>query len=478
MRRLLSLLALAASLGSAEPIRALIFSGRNNHDWRTTTPYLKRLLERTGRFDVRVVEEPAGTTAATLAGYGLLVLDYQGPRWGAATEQAVEAFVRGGKGLVAVHAASYAHGGNEILGDNHARTGVKEPPWKEYGEMLGATWSLEEKPVTGHAPRHLFTVKFADAQHPIARGVEPFRIHDELYHSFRMKPGVHVIAAAFDDPANGGTGKDEPLLWTVAYGKGRVFHTALGHDVAAMQTPGFMTTFVRGAEWAAAGEVTLPPKPPSRTNADAVRVEVITGGHDHHASFYGIFENLPDLRVDVNPHPDAFRPRVLKETDVVVLYDMVQELPEARRKIARQYLESGKGMVVLHHAIANYQDWRWWWEEVVGGRYLLKPDLGLPASTYKHDEEMLVTPAGSHPITEGIGQFFITDEVYNGMWLSPQAKPLLKSDHAGDPVVAWISPYAKARVVYIQLGHDRLAHEHPVYGRLVHRAVLWAAGKL
>jgi len=81
-------------------LRVLLLSGRNNHDWRTTTPFLRQLLVDTGRFDVRVVEEPAGLTAQTLAVYDLVVSDYCGPRWGAATEQALVDFVRAGKGLV------------------------------------------------------------------------------------------------------------------------------------------------------------------------------------------------------------------------------------------------------------------------------------------------------------------------------------------------------------------------------------------
>ena len=88
----------------AGKVRALIFSGRNNHDWRTSTPHLEDLLTRTGHFDVRVVEEPAGTTAATLAAYEVIVLDYMGPRWGDATEHAVANFVKSGKGLVVVTA--------------------------------------------------------------------------------------------------------------------------------------------------------------------------------------------------------------------------------------------------------------------------------------------------------------------------------------------------------------------------------------
>ena len=106
-------------------IRVLIFSGRNNHDWRTTTPFLRKLLVDSGRFDVRVEEEPVGVTEATLAAYDVLVLDYQGPRWGGVTEKAVENFVKSGKGLVAVHAANYAFSGLEVLADNHRPSGLK-----------------------------------------------------------------------------------------------------------------------------------------------------------------------------------------------------------------------------------------------------------------------------------------------------------------------------------------------------------------
>jgi uncharacterized protein len=243
----------------AEPVRVLIFSGQNNHDWRSTTPFLKQILLTTGRFDVRVIEEPMGVSSATLASYDVLVLDYMGPRWGAGTERAVVDFVRSGKGLVAVHGASYAFTGLEILGDGHTRTGRFEPPWPEYLEMVGGYWAKEE-PATGHGRLHSFKVRFSDPSHPIAQGLgDSFIATDELYHHLRLRPEARILARAFSDPETGGTGKEEPILWTVHHGKGRVFYTALGHDVAAMQEPGFVTTFARGAEWAATGKVTLPP---------------------------------------------------------------------------------------------------------------------------------------------------------------------------------------------------------------------------
>ncbi len=171
MAKLAYLLFLCGALGAAEtlPIKTLIFSGHNNHDWRSTTPFLKKILLESGRFDVRVEEEPRGTTAATLAGYDLLVLDYQGPRWGAETEKAVDAFVRSGKGLVGVHAAGYAFAGLEVLGDRHVRTGLVEPAWPEFFAMLGGRWQTGP-PKTGHGQRHSFRVRFTDSSHPIASG--------------------------------------------------------------------------------------------------------------------------------------------------------------------------------------------------------------------------------------------------------------------------------------------------------------------
>ncbi len=264
-------------------IRVLILSGENNHDWRTTTPCLRNLLLNTGRFDVRVNEEPTGMTAATLAAYNVVVLDYNGPRWGPTAEKALSDFVRSGGGLVAVHGANWAFSGLVILGAHHIPTGMMEPAWPEYKEMLGGVWS-DQPPASGHAPRHKFMVNIVDRNHPITAGLPAsFEADDELYHNLHMIPGVHILATAYDDPkfkgagpqsppAKGGwphldmtpTGRNEPLLWTVRYGRGRTFYTALGHDVKAEEMPGFSTTFVRGVEWAATGTVRAP-EPPLRS---------------------------------------------------------------------------------------------------------------------------------------------------------------------------------------------------------------------
>ena len=275
-----------ASLFKHGAIRALILTGQNNHDWRATTPLLRTLLLNTGRFDVRVNEEPTGMTSATLAPYDVVILNYNGPRLGRVAEEALENFVRSGKGLVGVHGANWAFSGLVVLAENSRPTDILESPWAEFKQMIGGVWS-DKPPASGHAPRHKFQVKFVDQKDPITAGLaSEFEADDELYHNIHMASNVHILATAYDDPRNtpesaaatvsetvrqsaasspargkmprldmNPTGKDEPVLWTVQYGKGRTFYTALGHDVKAMEMPGFATTFVRGVEWAGSGTV-------------------------------------------------------------------------------------------------------------------------------------------------------------------------------------------------------------------------------
>ncbi len=232
-------------------VKVLILTGVNNHDWPATTPVLRQILEQTGRFEVRVNEEGRGNGPETFAPYDVLLLNYNdmhhtaGPWWDDRARQALLDFVRNGKGLVSYHSANNAFWG-----------------WEEYDKLVGGTW----RETASHAPYHTYTVKIVDGENPITRGMPPtFTETDELYERLSMQPNIHLLATAYDDPSNCGkkgkhcgTGKDEPLIWTLNYGTGRVFQTALGHDVRAMDSPGFRLTLVRGTEWAATGEVTIP----------------------------------------------------------------------------------------------------------------------------------------------------------------------------------------------------------------------------
>lgn len=267
-----ALLLAFACVAFAAPKKVLIVDGQNNHKWQETTPVMKKLLEDTGLFQVDVATAPP--KGADISGfrpkfkdYAVVLSNYSdfggGSVWPEQTQRDFEEYVRNGGGFVSVHAADNAF-----------------PNWLEYNKMIaiGGWMGRDEKsgpyvrwrngkaerdmtPGKGghHGRPHEYKVAVRDAKHPITKGLPAEWMHakDELYDSLRgPAENLSVLATAYSDKSTGGTGEHEPALMTIAYGKGRVFHTILGHDVNAMQCTGFIVTLQRGVEWAATGKVT------------------------------------------------------------------------------------------------------------------------------------------------------------------------------------------------------------------------------
>jgi hypothetical protein len=259
------------AFSAGKPIRVLIIDGQNNHNWRATTPLMKRALEESGRFTVAVSSnlkpgDAPGQIADTvpfppdLTHYDVIVSNYNGEPWPAEFQKSFEERVRTGKiGLVIIHAADNAF-----------------PEWEEFNRMIGMGWRGPDAGAalevgdsgrwvivpkgglgSGHRYRGPFVVTVRDPRHPVTRGMPMEWLHaaDELYDHLRGPiENVHLLATAYSE----GTKAHEPMIWTVTYGRGRVFHTPMGHDVDAMRCVGFITTLRRGTEWAATGKVTLP----------------------------------------------------------------------------------------------------------------------------------------------------------------------------------------------------------------------------
>jgi type 1 glutamine amidotransferase len=222
----------AESAKAAARIRVVILTGSSDlpyHHWRESTAFLRGVLERTGRFDVKVIEEVRGITPATLEDFDVAVLNYNGPRWGVPAESAIEAFVRRGRGLVSFHGVSYGAFYGMVFNGGWKASPSGDLGWAAYGDLIGATW---DPPKIGHGARHVFDVKWVDRDHPVSRGLaESFQANDELYHRLDLKPSTHVLATAFSAPETGGTGRDEPIVWTNTFGAGRTLHITLGHDL-------------------------------------------------------------------------------------------------------------------------------------------------------------------------------------------------------------------------------------------------------
>ncbi|MFN7925721.1 MAG: ThuA domain-containing protein [Bryobacteraceae bacterium] len=271
--RFLILVLFAASAFGAGKIKLLLVDGQNNHKWQETSPVLRKMLEASGLFEVDVATTPpqGGDMKQfhpNFAAYKVVVSNYNGEPWSAETSAAFQKFVEHGGGFVTVHAADNAfpewaeYNKMIALGGWGNRT-EKDGPYAKFKEGKLVT---DMKPGKGghHGKRHSYELVTRNTTHPITKGLPAKWQHstDELYDSLRGPAGnITLLATAWSDPATGGTGDDEPMLFTIAYGKGRVFHTTLGHDVEAMSCPGFQATLLRGAEWAATGKVTQ--KPPA-----------------------------------------------------------------------------------------------------------------------------------------------------------------------------------------------------------------------
>jgi len=274
----------AMSLQGAAPIRVMILDGESGgpyHRWQVVTPVLQKELNETGIFQTDIVTTPpaAGDFSSFRPEFGkyqVVVLNYDAPdeRWPAAVKTSFEQYIQTGGGLVSVHAADNAFpkwkAFNEMLGVGG---------WRDRNENAGPMWYYKDgKLVSDTAPgnagshglRIPFQVTVRNPEHPIVKGLPSVWMHqgDELYSRLRG-PGGHmtVLATAYSDPANNGSGHDEPQLMVLSYGKGRIFHTTLGHDVNALSSVDFVVTFQRGTEWAATGAVTqrIPSTFPSAT---------------------------------------------------------------------------------------------------------------------------------------------------------------------------------------------------------------------
>jgi len=234
--------------------RVLVITGASNHHWEFTSRELVEMLAGSGKFRVDQTSDPAATLAdaEVLARYQALVLDYNGPRWGEQAEQNFVEAVRGGTGVVVVHAADNAF-----------------PGWVEYEQIVGHLW----RDGSGHGRFHPFDVEITDREHPITRDMADIVAHpDELYHGLVNVQGTdhRVLAVAESTKESGGTGRLEPMIMVGSFGAGRVFHTPLGHvwrgnafSRNSVRDVRFKDLIIRGTEWAATGDVTVQSTPPN-----------------------------------------------------------------------------------------------------------------------------------------------------------------------------------------------------------------------
>ncbi len=251
------------------PHKALIIDGQNNHsNWPDTTKMMQVYLEQTKLFSVEIArtanEGIDETFHPKFHDFDLVVSNYNGAAWPIDTQKDFVKYVEAGGGFAAVHAADNAF-----------------PEWPEYNRMIGlGGWGgrneasgplvyydskgkmvrdTSPKPGGNHGSQHAFAITIRDPDHPITKGMPGQWLHanDELYDSLRgPADDMNVLATAFSSAKHGGSERHEPMILVVQFGKGRVFHTPMGHGNDSQECVGFIVTFQRGCEWAATGKVT------------------------------------------------------------------------------------------------------------------------------------------------------------------------------------------------------------------------------
>lgn len=273
------LAAMSSPVCAQDTLKAVIVDGQNNHDWQACTPVLKDILQNSGIFKVDVATsppkgKPMDDFKPAFSRYDVVVLNYTGDAWPKDTQEAFVDYVRSGGGVVVVHAANNAF-----------------PKWEEFNEIIGlGGWGgrneksgpmvryrdgkvvRDTSPGRGgtHGPQRAYHVEIRDPDHPITKGLPEKWLHakDELYAQLRgPAKNLHLLATSLSKKTN----EHEPVLFTIRYGEGRIFHTVLGHGPYAMNCAGFAFTLQRGFEWAATGKVTLADVPANFPTEDEVR---------------------------------------------------------------------------------------------------------------------------------------------------------------------------------------------------------------
>lgn len=215
-----------------------------------------------------------------------------------------------------------------------------------------------------------------------------------------------------------------------------------------------------------------------------VRALLVYGGHAFNTNeFFAAFDAMPGIRFERAKFPEVaerLKPGLEQEFDVIVRYDMWRPSTETERKNFLDLMATGIGLVATHHCIASHPDWPDY-ARLIGGKYFVKPETfdgaDHPKSSFSHGEELRVKVVDSgHPVSRGMSDFDIHDETYLGVWLAPDARVLMTTDHPkNSPHLVWVREQGPARIAYIQLGHDAKAYANPAYQTLIRQAVLWAA---
>jgi len=464
--------------------KVLIVTGIDypGHKWKLTTPVLQKAISQDPRLIVTVTEKPSFLASPDLFNYDVIVLhfmDWEIPDPGPKARSNLQKFVRDGKGLVIVHFACGAF-----------------QDWPEFRSLAGRSWNPK---LRGHDPHGAFRVNISRPDHPITRGLESFDTVDELYTCLAGDRPIELLATAKSKV----DGKDYPMAFVHNYGRGRVFHCPLGHDVRALDTPPVQALFRRGAAWCAYLPPDFSPYLQRNYGKNAKQTQISTrprkivliagaASHDKVAHDWpgGVrllkkcldsAINVKGIRTDIVLNGWPKDAAALKDADAIVLLsDGLKSHPWAkpeRLKKIRQLAKKGVGLAFIHYAVTPPPGAEEDFLEWIGG-YWEKGYSKNPINTVE------VSPgAKKHPICRGWKSFTAKDEFYyqirfrkNDKRLTPVLTAMLPKDKPKREILAWtVERKDGGRGFGFTGGHYHANWQIESFRKMVLNAILWTA---
>ncbi len=231
------------SAGNAESLHVLIISGQNNHNWEQTTQQLETIFSENELFSFEVTLKPDTLKSDDFKHVDVVLSNWNSwpeneLRWPEKTENALIEYIKNGGGFVTFHAASSAFYN-----------------WPTFKKISTGAWIMNK---TSHGKNSTTEVLITNREHPITQRMTGFFIFDELWIDAEENLDFKVLGTAINKKLQQEGKASQPAIMVGNYGKGRIFHTILGHDARAMRNAGFRLLLQRGTEWAATGNVTQP----------------------------------------------------------------------------------------------------------------------------------------------------------------------------------------------------------------------------
>ncbi len=220
---------------------------------------------------------------------------------------------------------------------------------------------------------------------------------------------------------------------------------------------------------------------------EKIKVVIVTGGHDFDREpFFELFDSFEDIEhVEAvqSDESELFEDISGWNYDLIVLYNMTQEISPRRQENFVKLLEDGVGVLAIHHSIGAFQGWPEY-KRIIGSKFYLEETQQGGAihkvGSYKHDVDFrLYVKDSHHPVTRGLRDFLIHDETYKGCVFEPDNRVLLTTNHpTSDEAVCWVRNYKGGRICYVQVGHGPGIFFDENYRQLIYQAIGWCAGRL